>query len=519
MMEQVAPKRPAGVPDDPELQVDLRRSAEFQRAVERQVRRHHPDTLVPALASKLNEVRRDFSNLVATWPPHHLLHAMEASCAYHRYSEPLKRNTLANVINIYHKYHEPAMVDYLERMDDGLHLFIVHVARQQFYLQRQANFHDASRGLMLFDESRYPETVAMMRQRLGFGFREWATFCMAIYARLDSRNPPIIDENYFLNGTVEIVAHDKLSAMFDLLATTQEEVGRRYRVLRQDLRKVLYDPALPSFFVERPLLRLTGGKYVATHVPLIFHRGFEGPYDIARELDFEPFADEFSSAFEHYVGMVLEHLSDVQVFSEMDMRRHTQQKISDYLVVGDDFALFIECKATRYSSIHTSKRAIERDTSTDQIAKGVEQLYSGAEAARDGTLSQLIGDSSGKALLGVVVTFRPIHAVNGDAYWGKVVLPLVTSDDKESWQARLRYRPQVMSVAGLEGLVLVANKNGRSLLDVFEDKLSQPYNLVGDWEAYLGERVEAEDRFPRWVTAYDAFFDNITEPLQQGEKK
>ncbi len=298
--------------------------------------------------------------------------------------------------------------------------------------------------------------------------------------------------------------------MFDLLSASSEQVGAGYRELRTRERYLLHDPALPTLFNERPLLRATEGVYIAVHKPLVLTRGLEGPYDISMTRGHwgDVFGQEFGTVFERYVGQVLSYLPNVRVVTERQMRRYTAEKICDYLVVGDDFVLFVESKAVKYSATLVSEIAMRQDNSTTKIAEAIDQFFSAANVVQAGALRGCIGDTTDKAFLAVVVTFRPIYQANDDAYWGEAILPLVKAPGKDDWQGWFAFRPQVMTASELEQLVLVTAKGGATPLTLYREKLAPPPVrpiVPEDWEDFLVQRLGRGQRFPLWSEAWNTF--------------
>src|SRR5712692_4555919 len=105
------------------------KAAAFQSEVEGHVKRYRPTDLVPALATR---VEQSFATpaLLSSFPPHFLLHAMEASCAFHRsaYAQPITENGIRRLVNVYHAYHSPTL-DYILRDQKSLDLFFILTAR------------------------------------------------------------------------------------------------------------------------------------------------------------------------------------------------------------------------------------------------------------------------------------------------------------------------------------------------------------------------------------------------------
>ena len=55
----------------------------FYDVLEKKAKRHLPRKYILYIAERLTQCRRDLKKFAQT-PPHHLLHSIEANCAYHK---------------------------------------------------------------------------------------------------------------------------------------------------------------------------------------------------------------------------------------------------------------------------------------------------------------------------------------------------------------------------------------------------------------------------------------------------
>ncbi len=85
--------------------------------------------------------------------------------------------------------------------------------------------------------------------------------------------------------------------------------------------------------------------------------------------------------------------------------------------------MLLETKAVSFVKTSLTDKSILEDTSTRQIAKGVQQLYATAHDIRTGKLDYLKFDKS-KPLLGIVVTLGEIPLVNLDWYFDTSIMAL-----------------------------------------------------------------------------------------------
>lgn len=487
------------------------KATRFQQEVERCVKRCNPAELAISLSTVINRVHSN-PDLMAQWPIHYMMHAIEACCAYHRrgYNEPITETLLRKIINVYNTYYDP-LSEYHLTESNRLDVFFAMYARQQFYLQGSASRFDLARGVLLFNEASYPKTSIACLNEFGFGFQDWMLFCFTLHAGLMSRSVPIITPDYFLAIKGQVIPPERLANLFSVLSATIDEVGEAYRSTRLKYG-ILYDPFFPSSFSTRPFLNLGNGQYLAPHNGLVLEQGVGGLFDFGKDHWKEQFGAEFGSAFEKYIGSILTELPTVGIYTEGDMRRHTDKEICDYIIVTGDSVLFLECKAVEYSAATSSEGAIKGDNSTTKIAKAVDQLFSAARQVARGELAALLGDVRGRRFVGIVATFRHIYMVNTDDYWERAILPRASAAEVREWNALFAFRPQTLDVNELEQLILLA-RNGTSPADIFQDKLRESEYLIGEWTTYLEKRTQGMS-LARLDKVFEEFTDGIIQRMK-----
>ncbi|MDA2926550.1 hypothetical protein MYX78_04840 [Acidobacteria bacterium AH-259-G07] len=497
------------------LNISKSKANSFQEDIERHVKRYHPQDFALAISSLIEMAVKDTS-VMRRYPPHFLIHALEANCSFHRshYRDHLTRTVIAKLVNVYHHYEEP-LVRYFLSEEHSIDLFLILYFRQQFYLQEMHGADDMGRGILLFDESQYPETLAEIRRNLGFGFSDWLTFCFLVWTRLNNTNSNVFHRNSFVDDYEKLTTSWPLDQMFQLLSSTPEEAGSNYKAVRERFG-VLYDPYIPSFFIEKPLLKVSHSEYVVTHKPLVLLRSIEGVYDIARNKSADCFGKEFGDAFESYVGKVLRELPEAQIYEEKQLRKYTGQKVCDYVVVGKNYVLFLESKAVEYGATLSSQNALKGDNSTTKLGGAIDQVLSTAAIVKEGLLSELLGDTRKKPYLAAVTTFRHIYLANGRMYWDQIISPSLKSTEASKWSSLFVFQPQVMSVSELESFVLVCREKQISAGDLFHEKLTQPLTFTGEWRTYLHQHKTDDYKLPLLEGVFDRFADGILERLKSG---
>lgn len=494
------------------------RAEDFQRALAARLRRHHPDDFVPFAADRLDFVLRR-PDLLSSHPPHFLIHAIAANCAYHHgvYREPVTPELFRRTINEYHRFRDP-VPDFLLASHRRVDHFLINMARQQFYLQEVVHVSDLARAILLFRDGAYPKTSGALLRQLGFGFAEWLRFSFITTASLLAKHDGAVAPAYFTSIPPSVLRQDLVDPLLRLVSLDAEAVRERYLKLRSSLQGLIFHLYVPSVFEKRPLFRLSDGRYVAVHKGLMRRRVSEGLFDLGRTHCKADFGEEFGAEFEGYVGNVLGDLPAVAVVSERQLRTVTPEKVCDHVVVGNDFVLLVECKATEYGATFASDGALRGDNSTAKLGEAVDQIASTARLIRDGVLESLLGDATGKALVAGIATFRHIQFANEDAYWTDNILPR-TDATPHDLEALLSHRPQIFDIRTLEKLVVTSRGESASIPSLYAEKLAEPFSRVGEWATFLDQRIQKEWRLPLHEDVFTGFTQPILEAFRVAEQE
>jgi hypothetical protein len=329
-------------------QDSARQAERFFEDLERLVRRYAPQTFGVAFSSLLHSVMRD-PNQWAYYPPHMLVNAIEANCAYfrgHRNNE-VTQDRINEILNHYKAYYDPYLRHVLEDRK-SLDLLFLAMSRQQFDLQRVPTLSGFSRTLLLYVlNNPLPRSSALFESQTGFTFHDWVYMCFAVHTYMMTHSDaPLVHPDNFLSSTISSIPRTAVKPFLQRASLSPIAFGQEYRELRQRFPSYLHI-FLKSVFFEHPLIAYDDGTCLVVHPYLILHHADEGLYRNCLSIASETFYGEFGQSFEKYVGSVLaDFFPPETVFLESRIQSVSAGRSCDFLVDHPACLLLIECKAT-----------------------------------------------------------------------------------------------------------------------------------------------------------------------------
>lgn len=473
---------------DPQNEIKIKsklKSLNFYSELERYLKRYHPREFGPIMASLILKVIKD-RNLWGAYPPHFLVHAIEANCGY--YSPPQNREIneqrINQIMSHYIEYYDPYLqYELQEKM--SLETTLIAMARQQFPYQSSPDLKRLSRSLLLFLES---ESLTNIRnvfyETYGLSIRDWIYLGYHLSADTIMNDQPLLHPDFYENFSVNHISNNAIFPFLELSSLTVEKAGELYRKIRKDVPQYLHI-FIRSIFHEYPLIGYEDKNYLAVHPGLFFNNIQNGLYKLCEELDHDFFHSCFGDAFEEYVGRLLhDQVNSIKILEESEIQNISPGRTCDYLVELQDCILLVECKSTKYSATLLTKNAIAGDNSTGKIANGYEQIYSTAKRVYGGEFSSAISAEE-KPLYGLTITYGDLRFANSAYYYQNFIEPRMDLDEGNHWPKPLATNPQVVSISTLEDMINVANQKTLSMRVLFEEKESREYVEVGDWPAFI----------------------------------
>jgi hypothetical protein len=475
---------PPQMPIDPSKEDAKKKVADFNANLENRLKNLHPRDYLPYAASNLRQVLENQDSW-GRYPPHFILHSMEANCAFHRagHHARIKTRTLDKIMEVYKKFDDPAALHILNQgRETDLDLFFLMLARQQFLVQGKWGKFRIAGGVLIFLQGSFRKTEPMFQKEFGLSFDDWIKFCLLVFlASNQSKNDVTIDSRY-VRAENKALSNTAVTAGFRLLSRTVEELRAEYFRVRCELPSPLLEPQLPSLLVDKPLVKIYRDNYVVTHPPFLLSCSVEGIFDLCHAHFETAFGNEIGTAFESYVGQLLGEIPGEKVLiKEKELRQYIEGQVCDYLLALKDIVMLVECKATSYSSTFVSENAVKKDNSTGKIVEGFCQLSNVAKQLDNPSLLARIGEVGDRMVIGVVVTFKHIRFANSSIY--ESIL-----DPQVDMVQEFTCRPQVLDCAALETLILAAC-GGHSISSLFQEKLGSKTIVPSEWSKFLIDAV------------------------------
>lgn len=469
----------------------------FYASLETILKRHNPVEYILAMGHRFNECRTDDRKWRQT-PPFRMVHSIEACCAYARghSQDPVTLNRLFRTMNVYHDHLDPMQKDALDR---GILQYLLLAYREQMELQYSHSWDDFGRAMTLFAAPEaLPRSSKAFETKYGLTPFQWIKLCF-LSATAAERHPAGLFQTaavyeYIRNaGMMATIPEAAVRAFFALASRSPSEIGDRFRAERKNLPLYLHS-CIRSVLLEAPLIAVGPDLYGREHMvlllrDLLFRLGNDGLYRLMKGLD--RFDSEIGDGFEAYVGRVLGCLTNkTAILGEAELKRATSGKSCDFLLDLPDAIVLLETKAVSFVKNSLTEKSILEETSTRQIAKGVQQLYATAHDLKSGKLNHFNLDPT-KPLLGIVVTLGEIPLVNLDWYFDTFIMALASPKLEPPIfpSENLTRRPISLSIRTFEQLVMVCNALKTTPVTLFDQKQSLPIAEVGDWSTYINHIV------------------------------
>jgi hypothetical protein len=464
----------------------------FYGNLESVLKRHQPIAYAPYAAQRL-AAAFERPTMLAQIRPHHLLHSIEANCAYTRKQnrDSVDSNRIARIMNVYYQHRDPLHSGLCA--DDKLDLLFLVMYREQIELQYSYSQDELARNQELFvSNNPMPKLSGEFLGEYGLSFDAWIRLCFFANVAATTNESRLFHRRALTECNFHSIPTDHVESFLQHASLTTRQIGDRFRGVR-DSTKSQFHSLIRSAFLQYPLIRLEQDVYLAPHPPLVLRHSGQGLYNATKQLP--SFGDEFGASVERYVSKLLDCASrKLRAVGNTELEKLSPGKSCDFLVEFVDSIVLVESKATSFVAERLVENAILNDGSTAKIATGIEQLYTTAFDLHSGAFD-CMGVDRTKPVVGIVATFGEIPFANSGWYRDSFILkraesklrtPAYPSVNMQRW-------PLVVSLGTLELLLMNLNSFDFCVTALCDEKDSEPYIKTGDWDRFLASKLAGND--------------------------
>lgn len=492
----------------------------FEERIRSQVRRFSPESFAIEAARRFRLGQVDVKAF-SQHPPHFLIHALEANCAYFQpwRFHPLTENDFADTINLWHAFLDPVLMGSLK---DGTHMFefVQFMHRTQMELQGDGSHCRIGRAVRMFgNENEVPRASTAFNDRYGVTPRDWIKLLMVFHARTGDarveRLPPPGIRRQELEFVTELgIPLSSLDRFLAEVSRSWAELGAEYRRIRESGKTDRRFGPL-TWSQRRPVL----AKYPIMHMatgflvpapPLLLRLIGDGLFERFDAMQSEDARAELSRQFERYVAdMIRSHLPEALLVGSNVLERPGEPSC-DFALILADAVLLIECKAVMLDRDLVSEKAVINSAAIQRLLDGYVQLACTAGRIRAGGYS-CDGLPADKLLLGIVVTLGNVPGADNGTVQDATKARFEKERIPPSALGAMHHRPQPFDAEALEYLVLLLQRGVVCATELFAEKLAANPWHVGDWPTYLKQRLQEYKPFDLsfWAEPFKALLSEM----------
>ncbi|OQA01594.1 MAG: hypothetical protein BWY69_01328 [Planctomycetes bacterium ADurb.Bin401] len=448
----------------------------FFDEIEKKAKRIKPEKFIPYVLNFFHDPSR---KLMIS--PHTILQAIEANCAYHKdgYNEEISQKKFADIINLIITS-EDKNAFYLWSIHNKLEIFYQFICRIQLEVQKTGcSKAYLSRYWKLFCDNIFINKLHYEFEKIyGISVEKWFLCSFALYAMFFKKI--MIPKKFQISQNININEND-IQKYLNLSCYSITEIKQRFFDIRRNISEEFHFLTRTAF-IERPIIDLENGLLVTPIPELIFrHMGY-GLNDLFEKID--SYGYYLGKSFQEYTKKTLSCLSKmVKLYSNEELEKLSEgEKSCDFLVETESENILIECKAIDFKVRTLTENAIFKSNAFSKVKDAICQIENTLYNIKTGKLL-LPGINTNKPFLKIVVTFGEMFGFNSD--W---LLNHMLSSIKS---VNSNIKPIILSIDGLEKLVLYKENAHESLIDIYHSKLKEGYLITGDWDTYISNKISA----------------------------
>ena len=281
-----------------------------------------------------------------------------------------------------------------------------------------------------------------------------------------------------------------------------------------DLHSDLYEMFSAPVLLRAPILQLPSGRNIVPWPMFLLHRLCFGPYDILKDGLGSEFTDAFGTAFQNYVGKILEVLrKTIQKQYLRDKDATGLGKTPDFFIPDKSSGtlLCIEVKANE--DVLVVKKSAKLNTARPVLGKAVCQCYDLWQRTREGQEQEISKDLP--VCIPLIVTLRSFFFANTKFYRNNVVLPERNGRDEATFQICVD-NYQVLDIECFENLAKICLATNRSLLSIVQEKIQSVKE--DDWSSFLNKKINEAQAGGVWKNNLNGITDKCNALFDELER-
>lgn len=472
------------------------RVAEFEQKLVELLSDMSPEELVPVAARWIRDGAKD--GMFADYPPHVLIHAIEACCAYWKQwkYKPFSDQRLIEVRNAIVAFEDPALARTLAP-DSDLFDFLLFMHRTQIEPQGSTWWIPIGRFARLFGtEQITPSADASFRHRFKVSLQEWMQLSFAVLAgTLDRRCK--FSHRYASEFPAIGVPGERVQAFLEEVSRSPDQIREEYLAVRRGRSDRKAEPPLAwsqrrPLLADYPLVRLARGYVVPSEAYAVDLFGESFFRRLIRDAD-EEVRREIGQRFEAYTADAARHLLPHATLWTKKELETPWGKSCDLALGLDDCTLLIELKAVVGDTNLVTRNAILSSGTMVRVTEGLEQVVRTAQRVHEGGYKD-VGLSAGRPIYGVVATFGELAGYNHTAVWERSLENLgCMGIPRQLVDQVFADRPQVLHGVALELLFACLSSRAETIPSLFRQRREAPPHSIGDWQKVLTDTLNAQD--------------------------
>lgn len=471
----------------------------FEERVREQVRGLSPESFAVEVARRFRLAQVD-DEAFRQHPPHFLIHALEANCAYYQQwrRRSFNENEFATTINLWHDFVDPVLMEAANERTNAFKL-VQYLYRTQLEVQGKSSYIRFGRALRMFaNVTGIPQAAAAFEQQYGLTVRDWIKLVFMFYAgtgeSLSKQLSPLGIRRQRLESMPELgISIKSLDGFLAEAARPWEEIGAEYRRVRMAGKTDRSSGPLTwgqrrPILAKYPIMRMSMG-YLVPVPPLVLRQLADGLLERFDAIECDEVRSDIGKQFERYVrDLIRFHLPDRTLIGADKLEVPGEQSC-DFALDLPDAVVLIECKAVMLNRDQLSENAVINKGAIKRLLDGYVQIVRTAARIKSGVYpANLI--PLDKPVIGLVVTLGNVPGADNGAVLDATRARYEKERVPEEAIQSLKHRPQPFDAEAFEYLVLLLRSGKDQATDIFAEKLAANPWHVGEWSTFLNKRIQ-----------------------------